>query len=37
MDKKLTESTKIWLAWNEQTYSKVQIVTDNIIKHKNTL
>ena len=37
MDKKLTKSTKIQSPHNKQTYPTVQTVTDNTIKHKNTL
>ena len=37
MDKKLTKSTKISTLRNEQTYSTVQTVTDNTIKHEHTL
>ena len=37
MDKKLTKSTKYDAHKNEQTYSTVQTVTDNTIKHKHTL
>ena len=37
MDKKLTKYMKILSPQNIQTYSTVQTITDNTIKHQHTL